>query len=340
MLSLAGSFDTNTSSFLPNFLRFRNVSHQSLEDFISHNLQKTSIKLLANTMLSMTSLPKSILKASSATLKDTPQPPTFSREEHNRQLALHHARLLQDRKDIESQILASIENLLDFPSSSNASPSDPSSADAATVTEALKPFQPSDYEALIEERNINHRCGYVLCPRGNISQNTNGRYRILTGKKTDFRVVETKELEKWCSDECGKMAVYLRVQLNKEPAWTRDWSAGDLLTLYKERVDHEGADATSHTSRKSGSSDADDETKSRLTALAIERGQKGESDKVSTKLAIRVKDNIKREESPVPPSIENHEGDAIEGYIPRGEHIPKQTSGQVENVDDLMPMGI
>ncbi|KAL8977169.1 MAG: hypothetical protein Q9205_006970 [Flavoplaca limonia] len=288
-------------------------------------------------MPSATSAPKSILKPSSAITKDSPVPLTLSREERNRQLALHHANLIQYRKEIESLIHTSIETLLELPTSLNAFSLEP---DRHTVKEALKPFQPSDYDALIEERNINHRCGYVLCRNGNRKQDTRSKYRIVAGK--DFRVVASKELEKWCSDQCGRMALYLRVQLNEEPAWTREWEAGEPLELYDERVrtseirNSEGP--ALQPSRTMEGSKAEPNMALRLKDLAVERGDKDATAKASSRVAVHVKENIHAEqEMPVPPNAENTHADSIEGYIPIRKHISKWTAGHDEDAEDLMP---
>ncbi len=288
-------------------------------------------------MPSAASPPKSILKPSSAITKDSPVPSTLSREERNRQLALHHANLIQYRKDIESLIHTSIETLLEIPTSLNASSLEP---DRHTVKEALKPFQPSDYDALIEERNINHRCGYVLCRNGNRKQDTRSKYRIVAGK--DFRVVASKELEKWCSDQCGRMALYLRVQLNEEPAWTREWEAGEPLELYDERVrlseirDSEGP-ALQPSMTMEGSK-AEPNMAIRLKDLAVERGDKDATAKASSRVAVDVKENIRTEqEMPVPPKADNTHADSIEGYIPIRKNISEWTAGHDEDAEDLMP---
>ncbi|KAL8689575.1 MAG: hypothetical protein Q9218_004779 [Villophora microphyllina] len=287
-------------------------------------------------MLSTNSAGKSILKSSSSISKDSPRPPTLSRDERNRQVALHHARLLQDRKDIESEILISTEKLLDLPSSNNASSSEPSAEDTATVKEALRPFQPSDYDALIEERNINRHCGYILCPSQNRSQNTNGKYRIITGKKSNLKVVETKDLERWCSNDCGRKAMYLRVQLSTKPAWTRDCIAGDPLKLYDERDICE-AGGPNRNGAVSQPLDTGEESKSRMKDLAVERGDRDKIDKVSTKVAIRVKENLPElQDVPVPPSTQDNHGGSIEGYVPMGKDAPKPTTGRGKDEDDLM----
>ncbi|KAI4148049.1 MAG: hypothetical protein L6R39_002908 [Caloplaca ligustica] len=295
-------------------------------------------------MPSATSPPKSILKPSPAVSKDAPTPPTLSREERNRQLALHHAYLLQSRKDIEARNLASTETLLDLPSSPSALPSEPSATDIQVLKDALRSFQPSDFDALIEERNIDHKCGYIFCPKENRSQNASGEYHIVTGRKmTEFKVVRSRELERWCSDECGKMGLYLRVQLSEEPAWTREWRAGGSLELYHEKMKREASGNDLSRSvppeiKVTGPEATAQDMQERMKDLAVERGDKSNINRASTKFAIRVKENEQRGQSaPAPPSTEdNHEG-SIEGYVPKGKHDMNRATGQEEDVEDIMP---
>ncbi|KAL8775253.1 MAG: hypothetical protein Q9209_000259 [Squamulea sp. 1 TL-2023] len=285
-------------------------------------------------MPSATSPPRSILQPPSTILKDSPAP------DRNRQLALHHAYLIQYRKDIESLIQTSLETLLDLPTSPSTSPSEPSPTDQTTVKEALKPFQPSDYDALIEERNINRRCGYVFCRRENRRQNKRSKYRLVTGR--DFKVIESKELEKWCSDECGMMALFLRVQLSEEPAWAREWEGGEPLELYGESgrssVVRDLKDSAPRLSVAPEVLEAKQTLAIRMKDLAVERGDKENTAKASARVAITVKENVHREQiMPVPPSEASTHADAIEGYSPIGRNISEQTPCREEDEEDLMP---
>ncbi|KAL8973814.1 MAG: hypothetical protein Q9197_001947 [Variospora fuerteventurae] len=285
---------------------------------------------------------KSILKPSSTASKDASTSPTPSREERNRQAALHHANLLQYRKDIEARNLSSTETLLDLPSSPSATSQQPSTADFQTVKDALRTFQPSEFDALVEERNIDRRCGYMLCSQNNRRQDHGGKYRIVTGKREiDFKVVDPKDLGRWCSDECGKMALYLRVQLSKEPAWTRDWQADKPLELYNEGE----RSAKRHDIGQSISSivvtaeeGRRENMQERMKDLAVERGDRTNIDRVSTKVAIRVKENEHGgRRTPRPPSREDGEEGAIEGYIPKGKHGTKRLFEQQEkDVADIL----
>lgn len=295
-------------------------------------------------MPSVTSPQKSILKSPSTVTKDGPTPPTLSRDERNHQLALQHAHLLQYRKDIEARNLASTETLLDLPSFSTASPSKPSPADTKRVKDALKTFQPSDYDALVEERNIDHSCGYVFCPEKNTRPDASKRYKIVTGNKgTDFRIMEPSELEKWCSDECGKMALYLRVQLSEEPAWSREWQTADLVELHSERMSakpnqDDNFMTAQQVSEQQSSANAKQHLNDRMAELAIERGDRGNIESLSAKVAVDLKENVHEKYTvPIPPSVDSHIGGSIEGYVPSGRYVRKRTSAPDEDYEDLMP---
>jgi hypothetical protein len=158
-------------------------------------------------------------------LKKTSYPATTAaKPDRDREVALYHANLIQERKDVELTILLSTETLIDYPlAKSPYNASSPSPSDAKTFKDLLRPFQPSDYDALILERNINDHCGYTLCPNRRVKDGVAGTYRLIgtNGKAKDFRVVEKGEVEKWCSEACAKRALYVRVQLSESPAWER-----------------------------------------------------------------------------------------------------------------------
>ena len=171
--------------------------------------------------------PKSILK------KSTP-PPT--KAERDRETALYHAHLIQEQKDTESRILSSLEQLLELPSSPDADAARPLPSDVDLVRSLLQPFQPGDYDALIQERQINGSCGYVFCPRPPTRQKTTATFRVVAGarRNEELKVVPTSELERWCSDDCARRALYVKVQLDEEPAWTRAVGRQLDIVLYHE----------------------------------------------------------------------------------------------------------
>lgn len=252
--------------------------------------------------------PKSILKKTSypATTAPASATPAYkTKEERDRETALYHANLIQQRKDIELEILFSTEALIDYPlERSGYDASNPSPTDAKTFKELLRPFQPDDYDALIVERNINDHCGYTLCPKPRVRETGGGKFRILgmNGKAKDFRVVDKEELEKWCSPACAKRALYVRVQLSETAAWERGAVESsiniDLLdepksedTAMAERMEQMDLGVDSAASRKDNAN------------LALERGDKALAARNSLMdIKIQEKEVTK---PPQPPSMDH-----------------------------------
>lgn len=261
-----------------------------------------------------------ILK-STARLKTGQQ--TLSRAERNRETALYYANLIQERKLVVAEIFESTETLLDFPRSSRSDALHPAESDIIEVKNLLRIFQPSDYDSLVEERIIDNKCGYVLCPRPRRLELTNAKYRIIQSKSPSLKVVERHELERWCSDECGKRALHIRVQLDEEPAWARSAGSGGF-ELLEEDVSTQRLVVEGHSGEKSRNPSVDHE-KERLIAnlkeLADERGDRGVRAGPSRliKLAIREKEKTRDEQlepkDPVQNSSDN-QGGSIEGYNP------------------------
>jgi hypothetical protein len=264
--------------------------------------------------------PKSILKKTSYPATSS------SKAERDRELALYHARLIQKRKDVELEVLMSTETLLDYPlATSPYDASNPSPADAKTFKDLIRPFQPSDYDALILERNINELCGYTLCPNPPRKETGGGKYRMVGkyGKGKDFRVVEKKELEKWCSEACAKRALYVRVQLSETAAWEREGVEStvniDLLDEPKSRADTvmEGLEKMHLTE--------DENIKKQDSAdLALERGDTGHAVKNGlVDVKIMEKAVERQPEAPSLVSDEDLSGRldsmhlAVEGYTER-----------------------
>ncbi|EGD94662.1 hypothetical protein TESG_02170 [Trichophyton tonsurans CBS 112818] len=146
---------------------------------------------------------------------------------------------------------------MELPTTPGATVESPSAEDVSTFFSAIACFQPSDYDNLIQERNIDGSCGYTLCPKPRRKDNSKGGYRIVWGSKgsgpggrgKDMKVVQKEKLEMWCSEECAERAMYIKVQLSEKPASERIGSAGkdfvlleearrgDSLRLNTERVD-------------------------------------------------------------------------------------------------------
>ncbi|KAL2834315.1 Rtr1/RPAP2 family-domain-containing protein [Aspergillus cavernicola] len=159
-------------------------------------------------------------------------------------IALHHAHQIQAQKNAQDLILDRILELIALPSMSSADPAAPSAEDAHKFKAALVLFQPTDYDNLIEERNIEGLCGYGLCPREHRNDNGRGTFRITWGAKgsgpggrgREMNIVPREKFEMWCSDECAERAMYIRVQLAAEPVWERrgDEQRGKELLLLEE----------------------------------------------------------------------------------------------------------
>ncbi|TVY80587.1 RNA polymerase II subunit B1 CTD phosphatase RTR1 [Lachnellula suecica] len=254
--------------------------------------------------MASTQTPKSILK------KNTSYPAASeARAERDRETALYHANLIQQRKDVEYEILLSTETLIDYPLATSPYDSgNPSPADAKTFKELLRPFQPSDYDVLITERNINERCGYTLCANPPHKERGGGKYRMVgkNGKGKDFKVVDKKELEKWCSEACAKRALYVRVQLSETAAWERGaWESTikiDLLDEPKSESDTvvEGLQKLQLTE------DVNARKKQGAADLALERGdQKGLAARNGLVDVKILEKDVQRE--PVAPSLQDEE---------------------------------
>ena len=282
-------------------------------------------------------MPHSILKNA------VPSISAQSRDDRNRETALYHAQLLQQRKDVEALILASTEALLELPSLPTADPARPCLQDTVLVKNSLRPFQPSDYDSLIEERNINKQCGYVLCPKPNRQEDTKAKYRILPSKKGDtVNFVERHTLERWCSDACGKRALYVKVQLCEEPAWSRAGSAGGDIILLEDELNKQKTHKDDWTlTEKSRTLDMgleEDEVVSRMNALAIERGDKKapSSSFGLAEIYVREKNVNSTAFAEASSGIGDLE-DSVEGYTPKFSRTEAKDQDSDDDADeDLM----
>lgn len=290
-------------------------------------------------------MPRSILKSSLSTHAPSP-PPARSRDDRNRGTALYHAQLIQQQKEVEALILTFTEKLLDLPSFSAADPAHPCSTDSELVKSSLRLFQPSDYDSLIEERNINKQCGYVLCPRPNRLQDTQAKYRILYGRGRGpdaLKIVERQTLEQWCSDDCGKRALYIKVQLNEEPAWTRSHTIDGNILLLEDIPNHqsgEDGEVSQQEHVKSLDLDREKDLAAHMRTLAIERGDNNASSKILRLAELDIRDKTITEDEvfvPEPPTTDEVTADShgyIEGYRPQ--FSGKKLRGESSDEEDLL----
>ncbi|KAG9668426.1 hypothetical protein KCU99_g8201, partial [Aureobasidium melanogenum] len=141
--------------------------------------------------------------------------PKSDAERKRLETAIQHAHLIQEQKAILAKNLDYIEELSDYPADATASASE-----TKAFLEFLRQFQPSDYDALIEERHVNGRCGYTLCanaPRKAVA-------------KAPWQ--KGRGVENWCSDDCARKALYVKAQLSETPAWERRAGDRNPLVLY------------------------------------------------------------------------------------------------------------
>ncbi|KAL4927620.1 Rtr1/RPAP2 family protein phosphatase [Aspergillus undulatus] len=264
-------------------------------------------------------------------------------------IALHHAHRIQAQKDAQDLILDRILELLTIPSSPSADPAAPSAEDAHKFKSSLLPFQPSDYDNLIQERNIEGLCGYGLCPREHRKENARGTFRITWGAKgsgpggrgRDMNIVPREKYEMWCSDECAERAMYIRVQLAAEPVWERrgDDLRGKQLELLEEARTAKGKstirnpasvkevlgqlDNLHMDTTPEPSAIADDISKlsvsdnDRARELAMERGDQNPALQ-SGRVDVQIKENLAFGSRITSPEMRpgDEKGGSIEGYMP------------------------
>jgi len=225
------------------------------------------------------------------------------RDRKNLNIALRHAHLIQHRKDVESRILISITTLLDYPSHI------PLSADERrTAAELLSNFQPSDLDALVEERRIDGKCGYVLCAN---------RPRSATmGRSAAWKVKEGGQ--DFCSSTCVRKSLSIKAQLCGTPAWERI-PQQQIPIIFSEDGRPPSSDAHS---RHQVASDEE---------LAMERGEKTASMRpnqvVSDRIVERPHVTFKSLSSVNQSSVSST---AIEGYEPRHANQDRR----VDSLDD------
>lgn len=253
------------------------------------------------------------------------------------QIALAHARIIQQQKDLELQILEAIETLSTYPLTvlPAVSASRPAPSDASSFKSLIRPFQPSDYDDLVEERNVLGRCGYALCPRPRRTDLGGARYALVNHNRADFAVVETRDLQRWCGEACARRALYVKVQLSETAAWERAAMPDVRIDLLDEQEDE------SEAGKEVGGAAGLEEDVARLrlgeqrkaksdsAALSLERGDvlergdEGKSRRVvplapKMELSIREKDVTKPARPPK--QDEDADGDGhlvLEGYKAR-----------------------
>jgi len=200
-----------------------------------------------------------------------------------RAVALQHATSIEEKKKLQGKVLDMILVAFDLPSNTT-DPAIPNPTDVATFKNCLALFRPSDLDELVEERNIDDRCGYGLCAKPKPKQDPSKSkvWNPKTGK-----LVEKADMKKWCSVECKDRNSFVRRQLSVEPAWLRQAEPEEIRLM------------------TDGPKDIDDrpdikpeESPNKLEILSQERGETGIRDAISIELHEK-----EPQQTPKPPEL-------------------------------------
>ena len=239
---------------------------------------------------------KSILKQTGPNPNDAEA--TSARDQKNYTLALQHAYKIQSQKDWQTRILNAIQVLLDYPTSSKTT----ETREASKFLLLIQPFQPSDLDALIEERGVDGKCGWTLC--------SNQPQSVTLGKDAEWKVGKFKM--GFCSNGCAKKMAFMKTQLSEVPVWERDPSITISITL-PDGVVAAAAETEAGKSMPNGNDVANG-----INELALERGEKATSFRPKQVMMDQIVEKANVEHKPLS-SV--HSADvsstAIEGYEPR-----------------------
>lgn len=250
--------------------------------------------------------PKGILK------KPTPAAPPRSAADA-REIAIQHARFLQHRKDLESEILDSVILLSEFPLVRDDGVHDaanPAPSDVASFKTHVRLFQPSDYDDLIVERNVNELCGYTLCGNPRKTAPAGGKWKITPSGD----ILKREDYEKWCTQKCARRAMYVKVQLNETAAWERAGIPDIHIDLLEEEEMQTEAE---QAARKMADLRLEDQRKVASDAKALADERPGRSVLYQhKKLEIRLKE--KETSKPDQKALaQDGSSTAVEGYTPK-----------------------
>lgn len=226
-------------------------------------------------------------------LKDSLSDPGARSEKDAREIAMAHAKLIQHRKELEAEILDSLILLSEYPlvRTPPHSATNPAPSDVSGFKTHVRLFQPSDYDDLIEERNVNELCGYTLCGKPRRNAGAGGEWKLTSSGD----IVKRKDIEKWCSPACAKRALYVKVQLNETAAWERAGFPDMQIELLGE--DKSTETQVDKTARQLGELKLEEQRQAVKDAqtLALERGDRSVGEN-----ADKVKVLLKEKETKAP----------------------------------------
>ena len=232
---------------------------------------------------------------------------TDSRESKVRAIALRHAYDLEDKKRLQREIIDLVIECFDLPhdvSKETELESLIQPADIATFKRALSLFQPSDFDDLIYERNVDNRCGYALCRN---PKKTFGIGEKVWNRKSGsaFKIVPKQELERFCSTVCAKKAGFVKAQLSNEPAWAREVTEKQISLL-------QGGVGDATTSSSQSTDDRTEALSRQLRSLALERGDYSPRETIES-VSVVEREHTGQIAEPPDSKIE----DNIENYAPK-----------------------
>ncbi|KAJ4264993.1 hypothetical protein NW762_005236 [Fusarium torreyae] len=229
-----------------------------------------------------------------------------------REIAIEHAKIIQHRKDLEAEILDSLILLSEYPlvreSPHNAS--NPAPSDIADFKAHVRLFQPSDYDDLIIERNVNELCGYSLCARPRRHTGPGGEWKIAS----NGNIVKREDLEKWCSKHCARRALYVKVQLNETAAWERAGIPDIEIDLLDE--DRSKETEVDRAARELGKLKLEEQRQAArdTAALALERGDPSQDKDKKMNITLKEKDAKAPPTTSDKPEVYDDEHLLVEGY--------------------------
>jgi hypothetical protein len=261
----------------------------------------------AKSILKQSSQPAQVELSDEAVLK-------AAQDKKHLNIALQHAYLMQHQRDLSSQILAAIETLLDFPATSI-----PTSDEAKQFVDLASHLQPLNVDELVEERQIDRKCGYALCAK-------EPRSRSL-GEAAKWKLGE--ENAAFCSKLCKQKTKFVQAQLLETPAWERIPGQQPALVLH-EADRHLLPDIEpriEHHQVQQKVADRDE--------LAMERGEAGTSfrpNQVMTDMIVEKTPSTGK--ARVASKVKFASATAVEGYEPKTKTKTKKSGKDAATNDD------
>ncbi|KAK5695091.1 hypothetical protein LTR17_024640 [Elasticomyces elasticus] len=261
---------------------------------------------------------KSILKhQNSTTPRLTPEETQAEKDRHNYAIALAHAHRIQDQKDWEARILKAIEVLIEYPSSTPFT-----SEEGNNFTTLVQHFQPSDLDALIEERVIDRKCGHALC--GNAPRS------VTMGREVEWKV--GKGGRDFCTKTCARKSAYVKTQLSEIPAWERQPGVHPTVILHEDDRSKVDPQPQSKNLEKESQQSAATAKLNNDNELALERGEQAASFRPKQVMTDRIVEKAATVYKPLSSmSGAIISSTAIEGYEPRG--VKPKAGGEKDDSD-------